>query len=181
MRVRFDDSASTIELDDLAAHRSAPGAGPRHAKFSNDGRIFYVLNELNNTVDVLAYESSDGSLSPLQTISTLPDGFVGSSTSAEIRVHPNGKFVYTSNRGHDSIAVFSRNSDSGRLSLVEIVASGGQRPRNFALSADGAWLLCANQDSNNLIVFAVDQETGRLEQSSDEVNLNSPLCVLFAH
>ena len=180
VRFEFDAENAGIALADPAAHGSAPGAGPRHAKFSPDGKFYYALNELDGSVDVLAYEATRGKLTPVQTISGLPADFTGQNQSAEIRVHPNGRFVYTSNRGHDSITVFSRHATTGRLSLVEIVPCGGRHPRNFALSPDGGWLLCANRDTNNLVVFAVDQTTGRLTPTGEQADVPGPICVLFA-
>ncbi|HTQ30748.1 MAG TPA: beta-propeller fold lactonase family protein [Opitutaceae bacterium] len=100
-------------------------------------------------------------------------------TSAEIRIHPNGRFVYASNRGHDSIAVFARDAQTGLLALVEIVPCGGKHPRNFALSPDGNWLLCANRDTNDVVVFRVDPATGRLALTKNSVTIGKPVCVLF--
>lgn len=181
LRFKLNTESATIELDDPAAYSNAPGAGPRHAKFSRDGKTYYSLNELDGTVDVLEYEPTEGRLIPLQTISGLPADFKGTNFSAEIRIHPNDKFVYTSNRGHDSISVFSRDAKTGRLTLIETKPCGGQHPRNFALSPDGSWLLCANRDTNNLVVFAVDQRTGRLSPTGEETSLVSAYCVLFVN
>lgn len=158
---------------------TAPGAGPRHSKFSPDSRHAYVINELANTLTAYRYEPADGSLSEIQSISTLPSGFKGESTAAEVRIHPNGRFVYGSNRGYDSIAVFRIDSESGRLNPVEIVPSGGKNPRNFALSPDGRWLVCAHQDSDNLCVFRVDPATGRLARTNHEATVPMGVCVLF--
>jgi hypothetical protein len=141
---------------------TAPGAGPRHAAFSPDGRFVFVINELASTLVTYGYEPATGTLTPLDTQSTLPPGFTGESTTAEVRVHPNGRFVYGSNRGHDSIAVFAFDAASGRLTPLEHVPTGGKNPRNFALSPDGAWLVAANQNSDSLHVFRVDPATGRL-------------------
>lgn len=156
-----------------------PGAGPRHSKFSTDGRFFYVVNELGGSVTAFACDPATGRLTRRQTISTLPGGFTGQNISAEIRVHPNGKFVYASNRGHDSIAVFTSQAD-GTLQLVAITPCGGQHPRNFALSPDGCWLVCANMESNNLVSFRVDAGTGRLTPAGHTVPVPQAVCVLFA-
>lgn len=179
VRFEFEAANAGLALADPSAHVNAPGAGPRHAKFSPDGKFYYALNELHGSIDVLAYEVTRGKLTPVQTISGLPADFTGQNQSAEIRIHSNGRFVYTSNRGHDSIAVFSRHAANGRLTLVEIVPCGGSHPRNFALSPDGAWLLCANRDTNNLVVFAVDQTTGRLTPTGKQAIVPGPICVLF--
>jgi 6-phosphogluconolactonase len=156
-----------------------PGVGPRHSKFSPDGRSFYVVNEIGSSVSAFAYDAARGRLTLLQTLSAVPADFHGTNASAEIRVHPNGRFVYASNRGHDSLAVFARDPDTGRLTLVEIVPCGGQYPRNFNLSPDGRWLLCANRDSNDIAVFRVDGTTGRLTPTSATAHVGQPVCVVF--
>ncbi len=176
---RIDDAKGAIAPNDPGFASVAPGAGPRHTKFSPDGKNFYALDELNNTVTCFRYDASSGVIESFQTVSTLPDGFAGKSTSSEIRVHPNGRFVYTANRGDNSIAIFKRDRESGRLSRIGTVPSGGEVPRNFSLSPDGNWLLCANQTSNNLTVFRVDPETGRLTRTSASATVSKAVCVLF--
>jgi 6-phosphogluconolactonase len=155
------------------------GVGPRHSKFSADGRFFYVVNELGGSVCVFAYDAVRGALTLRQTISSLPAGFRGGNTSAEIRLSPDGRFVYASNRGPDSLAVFARDPAAGTLTVVEIVPSGGKHPRNFALSPDGRWLLCANRDTDNVVVFRVDAVTGRLTPTANSATIAQPVCVLF--
>ena len=178
---RLDPAAATLTISDPPDAVVPPGSGPRHSKFSPDGRFFYVADEMGGTVCVYAYDSSRGALTLQQTIATLPADFTGLSTVAEIRVHPNGKFVYVSNRGHDSIAVFARDPARGSLIRVEIVPCGGKHPRNFALSPDGDWLLCANRDTDNVVVFRVDSNTGRLKPTGQEAKIGMPVCVLFDH
>lgn len=158
---------------------TAPGAGPRHAAFSSDGRHFYVINEMAGTICAYRYDSAGGGLSLLDTQSTLPAEFTGLNTTAEIRVHPNGRFVYGSNRGHDSLAVFERDPATGRLSRLEIVPCGGQHPRHFSLSPDGHWLVCANMNSDSLTVFRVNPTTGRLTRFPGTARVSMPVCVLF--
>ncbi len=158
---------------------TAPGAGPRHSKFSGDGRFVYVINELDNTVDTFAYDVPRGALTVKQTVSTLPADFTGTNTTAEIRVHPNGRFIYGSNRGHDSLAVFAVDPVLGTLTRIEIVPSGGRNPRNFALSPDGRWLVCGHQDTPLVTVFRVDPTTGRLTRTEHSAALPSVVCVLF--
>ena len=172
------DASTLIPVGQFA---TAPGAGPRHSKFSADGRYFYVINELDGTIATYACDPATGALAVQQVVSTLPDGFSGSSTCAEIRLHPNGRFVYGSNRGHDSLAVFARNPADGTLSRIEIVPSGGAHPRNFSLSPDGNWLVCANRDSNNLVVFKVDPATGRLTATGHAAKVPQAVCVLFCN
>lgn len=176
---RVDPVAATLTPAGETA--TAPGAGPRHSKFSADGRFFYVINELASTITTYACDVATGALTPRQTVSTLPKDFSGTTICAEIRLHPNGRFIYGSNRGHDSIAVFARDQAAGTLSLVEIVPCGGAHPRNFALSDDGSWLVCANRDSSNLASFRVDPATGRLTASGQKMTVPSPTCVLFVN
>jgi 6-phosphogluconolactonase len=156
-----------------------PGSGPRHFKFGTDGRHAYAINEISSTVTAYDYDKANGALTPRQTISTLPANFKGATTTAEVRVHPNGKFVYGSNRGHDSIAVFAANPSTGLLTRVEVVSSGGKVPRNFAISPNGKWLVCAHQDSNNVTVFRINQENGRLEKTAHTATVPMAVCVLF--
>jgi 6-phosphogluconolactonase len=134
---------------------------------------------MGGSVCVYSWDSARGALALKQTISTLPQDFRNLNTVAEIRIHPGGRFVYASNRGHDSIAVFARDPEAGKLSLVEIVPCGGQHPRNFALSPDGRWLLCANRDTDNVVLFRVDSGSGRLERTGNEAAVPRPVCVLF--
>ena len=158
---------------------TSAGAGPRHFKFGQDGRHAYVINELDNTITVFDYDATRGALSPKQTLSTLPHDFKGQSATAEIRVHPNGRFVYGSNRGEDSIAAFSVNGQTGELSFLETVKTGGKNPRNFSLSPDGRWLVCGHQDTPLLTVFRVDESTGRLSRTPSTANVPACVCVLF--
>lgn len=158
----------------------APGAGPRHSKISADGRFLYAINELSGSITAFSRDLASGALQSIQTIPTLPADFHGENTCAEIRLHPNGRFVYGSNRGHDSLAVFARDPEHGTLSLVQILPCGGKHPRNFNLSPDGRWLVCANRDSNNLVSLAVDAATGRLTPTGHTTTVPQAVCVLFA-
>ncbi len=175
---RLDPAAATLTPAGETA--TMPGAGPRHSKFSADGKFLYVINELNNTVEVFAAEPDTGALTRVQAIATLPAGFTGETICAEIRLSPDGRFVYGSNRGHDSLAVFARDAATGALTLVEIVPTGGQHPRNFNLSPDGRWLVCGNRDSNNVTVFAVNSATGRLTAAGGPHAIPQVVCVVFA-
>jgi 6-phosphogluconolactonase len=155
-----------------------PGAGPRHAVFAPDGRHFFVINELHSTVTVYAWDTTRGVPTPGQTISTLPPNGAPENTGAEIAVHPAGCFVYASNRGHDSIAVFAFDAATARLKLVQHQPTGGRTPRHFALDPSGRWLLVANQDSDSIVVFRVDAATGRLLSTGHTIHVPTPVCLL---
>lgn len=177
-RYQLDPAAATLSAGGETS--TEPGVGPRHSKFSADGKFFYVINELIGSVSVFAADAATGALTPLQSIPTLPADFKGENTCAEIRLSPDGRFVYGSNRGHDSIAVFARDQANGTLTLVEIVPCGGKHPRNFNLTPDGRWLICASRDTNNMVSFRIDAKTGRLTPSGHSVTIPAPVCVLFA-
>jgi 6-phosphogluconolactonase len=174
----IDASAAKLTPAATPSASVPPGFGPRHFKFSHDGRHAYAITEMGGTVEAFNYEAATGKLTPLQSISSLPADFNGLKWGAEVRVHPNGKFLYASNRTHDSIAVFTIATD-GRLTLVETVPSGGKTPRNFALSPDGGWLVCGHQDSPELTVFRVDPKTGRLAATAHRATVPMCVCVLF--
>lgn len=177
---KLDAANATLTPAAIPHVATAPGAGPRHSAFSPDGKLLFVVNELNSTLVSYRYATDTGSLTPIDTQSTLPADFTGENTCAEVRVHPNGRFVYASNRGHDSIAVFALAAETGRLTPVETMPSDGRNPRNFALSPDGTWLIAANQNSNTLNVFKVDADTGRLTPTDHQASVPLPVCVVFA-
>ena len=153
------------------------GAGPRHFAFSPDGATAYVINELDSTLDVFAY--SAGTLSRKQTVSTLPADFDGQNSCAHVVVSSDGRFVYGSNRGHDSIATWAVNAANGEVGLASFTPSGGRIPRNFAIDPTGRWLITAHQDSNNLFVFERDGEAGALTNTGQEVAIPAPVCIVF--
>ena len=154
-----------------------PVSGPRHFVFSRDGRFVYVINELASTIKTCAYDGETGGLRTLDTVSTLPKDFTGSNTTAEIDIHPSGRFLYGSNRGHDSIVIFSINPDTGMLTYVGHQPSGGKTPRSFGIDPTGKYLLVANQDSNNVVVMRIDQQTGKLMPTGNSVEIGMPVCV----
>jgi 6-phosphogluconolactonase len=156
----------------------APGAGPRHFTFHPNGKLAYVINELDSTITAFRYDAEKGTLTEFQTITTLPADFSGNTTTAEVVIHPNGKFLYGSNRGHDSLAIYAIDED-GRLTLVGHESTGGKTPRNFAIEPSGKFLLAANQGTNNILVFEVDPATGKLKRTGTEVQVPSPVCVRF--
>jgi 6-phosphogluconolactonase len=159
--------------------QSPAGHGPRHLAFHPSGRFVHVINELAGSITTFAFDASSGALTPLQTISTLPEGFAGENISAEVVVHPNGRVVYGSNRGHDSLAIFDCDPESGRLTARGHESTRGQHPRHFDLDPSGRFLYVANQDTDNLVVFRVDAASGALTATGHETKVGTPSCVLF--
>ena len=155
------------------------GGGPRHLSFHPTGRFAYVNLEMTSKISAFAHDDKTGTLTEVQTVSTLPADFSGNNSTAEIRVHPSGKFVYCSNRGHDSISVFVIDEKTGKLTFVEREPSGGKTPRNFCIDPSGAFLLAANQSSNNVAVFRVDAKTGALTPTGSSIESPKPVCVRF--
>jgi 6-phosphogluconolactonase len=161
------------------AMASKPGAGPRHLAFHPGGSLVYVINELNSTIDVFGYDGDRGALQLKQTVSTLPRGFEGTSTTAHVVVAPSGRYVYGSNRGHDSIAIFAVDPANGMLSSIDWAPTGGQVPRNFNLDPTGAYLYAGNQNTDNIWAFKIDQSTGLLSPIS-EIKSPTPVAIIFA-
>lgn len=156
-----------------------PGSGPRHLAFHSGGKFVFVLNELHSTVTAFERNPEKGSLQELQTLTTLPKDFTSANTGADIHVSPNGRFLYCSNRGHDSIAVFKIDPHSGALTALGHESTRGSTPRNFAIDPSGAFLLVANQKSDSIVVFRVDQTTGRLTATEQAVQVPAPVCLKF--
>lgn len=172
----FDPKAGSLKRAE--AFKLKPGAGPRHFTFHPNRKNAYVINELQSTVTALSYNAQNGSFTELHTLSTLPKDYSGESYTAEVQVHPSGKFLYGSNRGHDSIAVFTIDG-KGALTAVEQVSTQGQTPRNFRMDPSGAYLVAANQKTNNLVVFRIDQKSGRLTPTGQTAEVASPVCIKF--
>ncbi len=175
---RFDSAKGTLAPNDPPSASVAAGSGPRHFAFHPSGRFAYVINEMASTVTALAYDAEQGKLSEIHTLSTLPSEVPGNST-AEVQVHPSGKFVYGSNRGHNSLAIFKVNADSGRLTAAGHQSTGGKTPRNFGIEPTGRYILAANQDSGSVVVLRVNQETGALTPTGASVKVGAPVCVKF--
>lgn len=175
----LDADKGTLSPNDPPSASVEPGSGPRHMAFSPDWKFLYVINEMGSTVSTFTYDEQKGSLGRVQTVSTLPKGFSGSSTTAELQVHPSGKFVYGSNRGHDSVAIFRVEPETGKLTPAGHEPTGGKNPRSFAIEPGGAYLLAANQDSDSVIVFKIDQETGNLTPTGAKASVPKPVCVEF--
>ncbi len=175
----FDSTKGTLAANQPAFASVEPGAGPRHSAFHPSGRFLYDLNEIAGSVSAFRYDAHSGVMRHLQTISTLPADFKDKNDSAEIVVHPSGKFLYGSNRGPDTIAVFAIDSSKGTLKLVETVPTQGKEPRNFAIDPNGKYLLAANQNSNNVVVFRIDPKTGRLTATGQVLEVPAPVCLVF--
>lgn len=156
-----------------------PGAGPRHADFHPTLPYAYVLNELDSTLAVYAYDSQSGELTREQLVSTLPDNFTGNNTTAEIAVHRSGRFLYCSNRGHDSIAAYAIDQTNGSLSLLGWTPTGGERPRYFGLDPAGTFLYACNERSHTIVTFRVDSATGALSPTGQVVETGSPVTIVF--
>lgn len=178
------DKVLTYQVDDngalspLASYQSTPGAGPRHITFHPTAKIAYLICELNSTIEVLIYDGL-GQFELLQSISTLPEEHTGFNGTAAIRISKDGQFVYASNRGHDSIAVYKVLGDA-TLELIEIVSSQGKTPRDFILSPDNQFLIVAHQDSDNVTVFSRNPENGKLTEISHDFQVPEAVCVAFA-
>ena len=176
---RVDAAKGTFTANDPAFASVKPGLGPRHFTFGAGDRFAYVLTEMGSSVAVFSYNKSKGVLTPVQTISNLSPDFKGEDNSAEIEVDQSGRFLYTSNRGSDTITVFSINREKGTLSRAQVIPSGGKIPRNFAIDPSGKYMAVANQKSDNVVVFAIDHKNGKLTRTKQEFNVSSPICIIF--
>jgi len=180
---RFDSAKGALTLNDPQLYttlaKADPGAGPRHFAFHTSGKFAYVVNEMGSTVSVFSYDGADGALRRLQTISTFPKDFSAHNDDAEIEVHPSGKFLYASNRGHDSIAVFAIDPDKGTLTQIEYAPTKGQTPRSFEIAPGGSLLFAANEKSDNIVVFRINPQTGRLAPTGKVLDVAEPVCVKF--
>lgn len=158
------------------------GSGPRHITFSEDGKFAYVINEMGSTITVFSYDAGKGELREVQTVSTLPPGYEHSpekDTAAEVFIHPNGKWLYASNRGNDSVVRFERDGELGKLANPKWVPSGGRTPRYFGIVPGGKWMLVANEGSGNVLVYKIDQGDGTITPTGDEVEIGSAMCIKF--
>ncbi|HXJ06227.1 MAG TPA: lactonase family protein [Candidatus Acidoferrum sp.] len=175
----FDDSKGIFTPMLSGFAKVKPGSGPRHLAFHPNGKFAYVLSEMESSVTVFSYKAKTGSFSSLQTISALPEDYSGPKEAAEIAVHPLGKFLYASNRGHDSIAAFAIDEKKGTLKSLGQVLTGGKTPRHFAIDPTGSYLLVENQESNNIVIFHIDLASGSLTPTGQTVDVPSPVCLMF--
>jgi 6-phosphogluconolactonase len=173
---RLDAAQAKLSANQQPFVRTPPGAGPRHLTFHPNGRHVYVINEMANSVTMFDYLVEPGMLIERQTLSTLPDDFTDTSHCADLKITPDGRFLYGTNRGHDSIAAY-RIGEDGMLTSIGIVPSLGKGPQNLAITADGQWLLCANMPGNNVAVFRIDAKSGGLESVGSPLSMPSPSCI----
>ena len=176
-----DPVKGSLKPHDPAFATVPPGSGPRHLAFTPSGKNVYVINEMACTVTAFSYDAKKGAMTELQNISTLPpsESVKPAYSCAEVQTHPSGKFVYGSNRGHDTIAVFSVDAASGKLTYVENVSTRGKVPRGFGIDPTGSYLLAGNQNTHNVVVFRIDQKTGKLTPTGSSIEVGSPVCVKF--
>jgi len=180
MIYQYDGATGTLTLNPNQPWvQAVQGAGPRHFDFHPNGRYVYLINELNATVTAFAWGAERGTLTELQTLSTLPAGYEGGKSCADIHVAPDGRFLYGSNRGHDSLVTYAIDPATGRLALVGHTSTQGRTPRNFNLDPTGAFLFAANQDSNTIVTFRRDAATGTLTPTGQVINVPSPVCIKF--
>jgi 6-phosphogluconolactonase len=179
MIYKFDCKSGKLSPADKPFIKVAPGAGPRHIVFHPGGMKAYLISELNSTLTVFNYDAKAGNLNEIQTISTLPSDYSGENTCADLHISHSGRHVYASNRGHDSIAVFSVDKSNGELSLIQHQSSLGKTPRNFAIDPDGRFLVVANQNSDSIVVFRIDSRSGKLSPTGHELKIPSPACLKF--
>jgi 6-phosphogluconolactonase len=176
---RLDPLTAALTPNDPPFYQALPGSGPRSFAFHPSGKWAYSLNEIANTVDVLEWDAARGVLTRLQNISTLPEGFHGTNTTATVAVDSSGRFVYASNRGDNSIVVFSIDDSDGKLKPAQHMDCGGKTPRHFALDPGNEWLLVANEDSSNIVVFARNTRSGLLTPTGREYAVSHPVCIVF--
>ncbi len=176
---RFDSAMGRLTPSLPGFAKLNPGAGPRHFAFHPSGKFGYVVNELDSSVTAFSFQPSDGSLKTLQTTSTLPKDYTGKKSSAEIVVHPSGRFLYASNRGYDSVAIFTIDPARGTLTSIGQVPTKGKTPRHIAIDPTGTFLFAENQQSNNIVVFRIDPATGSLAPTDQVVEVQAPVCMIF--
>lgn len=179
MIYRFDAGRSFLTANDPPFATFRPGAGPGYLACHLKSQFAYVNNFLDSTLTALKFDKNRGVLEELQTLSTLPENFGGSNLTAEVQVHPSGRFAYVCNRGHASIAVFSIDQKSGKLAVIEHQPTQGSNPRNFAIDPKGEFLLAANNHSKSIVVFRINRQTGHLSPTGEKAEVRSPACIKF--
>lgn len=177
MAYKLDLDEGKLEPNDEPWAELEPGVGPRHFAFHPSGEYVYVITELGNTIVSFSYDGTRGALDEIQTVSTLPEGFEGTSYCADIHILPNGRFLYGSNRGHDSIAIFAIDEETGKLTYVDHESTQGEMPRNFCIDPSGNLLLAANGNTDNIVSFHIDKDTGRLTPTGHQASVSKPVCL----
>jgi 6-phosphogluconolactonase len=177
MIYRYEQERGMFEPNDVACFKTKPGAGPRHLAFHPSGRFAYLINELDSTLTALLYDGARGSFKEIQVVPTLPRDFKGESTCADVHVCPSGDFVYSSNRGHDSLAIYGIDRKSGKLAYIGHEPTQGHTPRNFEIDPTGSFLFAANQDSDTIVAFRIDARTGKLQPTGQATHVPTPVCV----
>ena len=175
----FDGAQGSLAAANPNIGKADPGAGPRHLAFHPSGRFAYVINEMQSAIAAFRYDAAGGQLQKLQTISSLPKDFSGHDEAAEIQVHPSGKFLYASNRGHDSIAVFAIDASKGALTPLQYVSTKGGSPRSFEIAPGGSLLFAENEKSDDIVLFHINPQTGRLNPTGKVLKVSQPVCVKF--
>ncbi|GGF07264.1 lactonase family protein [Hymenobacter cavernae] len=173
----LEPASGKFSTNATTAFATAPGAGPRHLTFHANNHWAYLINELNSTVTALTYDAAKGAFTELQTLSSLPADFKGENSCADIHVSPNGKFLYGSNRGHDSLVVYAIDQSSGKLTLVQHISTQGKTPRNFTLDPSGRIALVGNQNTNNIVTYRIDGQTGKLTPTGVSIEVPAPVCL----
>lgn len=175
----FDSQKGVLDSDQVKIARADAGAGPRHFAMAPNGKFGYVINEMGSSVTAFSFDASSGTLTRIETIASIPKDFTKLDESAEIEVAPSGKFLYASNRGHDSLAVFKIDKSDGKLALIEYSPTKGESPRNFEISPGGRLLFAANEKSDSIVEFRIDQQTGKLDATGKTFEIGQPVCVRF--
>ena len=176
---RLDLAAGAFPPNDPPYATLHPGAGPRHMVFHPSGRYAYVINELDSTLTAFGYDAARGALTEIQTITTVPEGFDGTNYPADVHVSQDGRFLYGSNRGHDSIVTFAVEASNGKLSQVGHTSTQGEYPRNFNIDPSGRWMYAANQNTDNIVAYRIDPASGMPEPTGDQLEVPIPVCIRF--
>jgi 6-phosphogluconolactonase len=176
----FDAGSGKLAVADVPKVKTREGAGPRQLVMHPRGGFAYLINELDSTMTAYGHDARTGALAELQTLGTLPDTFSGPSTCAEVQITPDGRFLYGSNRGHNSLVIYAIDAGSGLMTVVDWEPTGGEIPRNFEVDPSGHYVCVANQDTSNLVLFSIDQESGKLSRFGTEAEAGTPICVRFA-
>ena len=176
---RLDLNKGTLAANDPPSAAVPPGTGPRHLAFAANGKFAYAIEEMGSSLTTFSYDAARGVLHSLETISTVPKDYKGYNDCAEVMMHPSGKFLYGSNRGHDSITVFALDPMKGTPTPVQYVPTEGKTPRGFGIDPTGSFLIAGNQDSDTVVVFRVDKNTGRLTPTGHKLDIGAPVCVIF--